>query len=224
MRRGNGTVVAGAALAHAATAVVLLHGRGADAESMLGLADALALPNVAYLAPRAPGGSWYPQSFLAPFTANEPYLSRSLAQVGSVFDEITAQGVPAERIAIVGFSQGGCLGLEFAARNANGLGAVAGLSAGLIGPPGTPRTYPGRREGLRVLLGCSDVDGHIPLARVHETAEVLHALGADVDTRIYPGMGHTINADEIQALRNLLAQRLVTEPETEQPTQRRAAS
>jgi phospholipase/carboxylesterase len=216
------TVTAGAALAHAATAVVLLHGRGADAGSMLGLADALALPNVAYLAPQAPGGSWYPRSFLAPFAANEPYLSRALAQVGSVFDEITSQGFPAERIAIVGFSQGGCLGLEFAARNANGLGAVAGLSAGLIGPPGTSRAYTGRRAGLRVLLGCSDVDGHIPLARVHETESVLRSLGADVDARIYPGMGHTINADEIQALRNLLAPRLETE--TEQTLIRRTAS
>ncbi|RTL64224.1 MAG: phospholipase [Hyphomicrobiales bacterium] len=223
MRRGNGTVVAGAALAHAATAVVLLHGRGADAESMLGLAETLALPNVAYLAPQAPDGSWYPYSFLAPLAANEPHLSRALDQVGGLVDEIRAQGIQAERIALVGFSQGGCLALEFAARNAIGLGAVAGLSAGLIGPPGTPRDYPGHRNGLRVLLGCSDVDGHIPLARVHETEHVLRGLGADVDARIYPGMGHTINADEIQALRSLLAPRPDTGTVTEQTLNRRTA-
>jgi phospholipase/carboxylesterase len=212
---------AGASLARAGTAAILLHGRGATAESMLSLADELALPGTAYLAPQAPGGAWYPYSFLAPLAANEPFLSQSLAFIGRIIDEVVAQGVVSHRLALVGFSQGGCLGLEYAARNPRGLGAVVGLSAGLIGPPGTPRDYPGSLAGTRVLLGCSDVDTHIPLDRVHESTRVLRGLGAEIDERIYPGMDHTINQDEIQGLRTLLAH--VSEPASRQPQHRRTA-
>ena len=203
-------VSAGPAPARAAAVAILLHGRGAHAEGMLSLAEALAVPDVAVLALQAPEGSWYPHSFLAPLAANEPCLSRSLEQVGHLVDDVIAQGVAARRIVLAGFSQGGCLGLEYAARNPRGLGAVAGLSAGLIGPPGTPRAYPGSLAGTQVLLGCSDVDGHIPLARVKETTRVLRGLGADVDERIYPGMGHIINDDEILGLRALFARVLET--------------
>jgi predicted esterase len=172
---------------------------------MLALADDIAVPAVAYLAPQAAGGTWYPHSFLAPLAANEPFLSRALAQVGDVVDGVLAEGVAPSRIVLAGFSQGGCLGLEYAARNPKGLGGVAGLSAGLIGPLGMRRDDQGSLVGTRVLLGCSDIDGHIPLARVHETADVLGRMGAAVDARIYPGMGHTINADEIAALRAIVA-------------------
>jgi predicted esterase len=144
-------------------------------------------------------------SFLAPVAANEPYLSASLARVGSLVDEIVAEGIARERIALAGFSQGGCLALEFVARNPKGFGVVAGFSAGLIGPPGGLRDYAGSLAGTRVLLGCSDIDAHIPVERVHESAQALRGMGADVDERIYPRMGHTINADEIEALRLLLS-------------------
>ena len=121
------------------------------------------------------------------------------------FDHLAAQGFAPERIALIGFSQGGCLALEYAARNARRYGAIAGLSAGLIGPPGTPRDYAGSFAGTPAFLGCSDVDPHIPLARVHETRDVLGRMGAAVTTRVYPGMPHTINADEIAHVRALLA-------------------
>ena len=126
------------------------------------------------------------------------------ATVGATFDHLAREGFAPERVALIGFSQGGCLALEYVARNAKRYGAVAGLSAGLIGPPGTPRAYPGSLAGTPVFLGCSDVDGHVPLARVHESRDVLGELGAAVDERIYPGMGHTVNADEIAAVRALL--------------------
>lgn len=196
---------AGAPLSRAKAAMILLHGRGATAEGMLDLADVFAQPDVAYLAPQAPGRTWYPYSFLAPIDRNEPHLSRALAQVGELVSELGRQGFGPEKLILLGFSQGGCLALEYAARNAQHYGAVIGLSAGLIGPDGTPRAYGGSLAGTRVFLGCSDVDAHIPVGRVHESAHVLSALGGEVIERIYPGMGHTINDDEIAQVRTALS-------------------
>lgn len=197
-------VASGAPLANARAAAVLLHGRGSNAEDMLGLAEEFAQRDIAYLAPEAPGHTWYPYSFLAPLSQNEPHLSNALATVGATLDRLAQEGFPAERVALIGFSQGGCLALEYVARNANRYGAVAGLSAGLIGPPGMPRNYAGSLDGTPVFLGCSDIDSHIPLARVHESRDVFEKLGGEVTERIYPGMGHTVNADEIAHVTKLL--------------------
>jgi phospholipase/carboxylesterase len=197
--------MSGAPLARAKAVVVMLHGRGATADSMLAFAEVLAQPDFAYIAPQAPGGSWYPYSFLAPIEQNEPHLSRSLATVGNLLGTLSAQGFGAHRVVLLGFSQGGCLALEYAARNARRYGGVIGLSAGLIGPQGAPRDYIGSLDGTRAFLGCSDIDAHIPLSRVQETARTLRALGGDVVERIYPGMGHIINDDEIRHVRGILA-------------------
>jgi phospholipase/carboxylesterase len=178
---------------------------------MLSLADALETPGLAWLAPQAPGHTWYPLSFLAPIAENEPALSRALETVGDVMVSIAQAGVPAERIVLMGFSQGGCLALEYAARNARRYGGIVGLSAGLIGPPGIPRDYEGSLAGTPAFLGCSDVDGHIPLWRVQESTRVLRALGAEVAERIYPGMGHTINDDEMAHVRRMV-QRTGSDP------------
>jgi len=186
-------------------AAVLLHGRGADAEGMLALAQEFGQSDIVYRAPQAPRHSWYPYSFLAPLEQNEPHLSDALEMVGATLAQLAAEGFAAERVALIGFSQGGCLALEYVARNARRYGAVAGLSAGLIGPPGLPRDDPGSLDGTPVFLGCSDIDSHIPLARVHETRDVLARMGAAVTERIYPGMGHTVNADEIAHVGKLLA-------------------
>lgn len=198
-------VRAGAPLRGARAAVVLVHGRGASAEGMLSLADALGADDVAYVAPQARTGSWYPYSFLAPLTQNEPQLSAALGTLDDVVADLEKQGMPPERIVLTGFSQGGCLALEYAARNAKRFGGVIGLSAGLIGPEGSPRDYAGLLAGTPVFLGCSDVDSHIPLARVHETADVMRRLGAEVTEQIYPGMGHTIVRDEIVHAQKILA-------------------
>jgi phospholipase/carboxylesterase len=198
-------IASGAPLAQARAAAVMVHGRGGSAEDMLGLAEEFGQPDIAYLAPEAPGNTWYPYSFLAPLQRNEPHLSAALATVGTTLDRLAQEGFSAERVALIGFSQGGCLSLEYVARNAKRYGAVAGLSAGLIGPPGTPRNYAGSLAGTRVFLGCSDIDSHIPLARVHESRDVMERLGANVTERIYPAMGHTVNGDEVAHVRNLLA-------------------
>ncbi len=185
-------------------AVVLVHGRGASAEDILSLARTVALDDVAWLAPQASGFTWYPYSFLSPLDRNEPGLTSGLRTIGRILDQLSAEGVPAERAALVGFSQGACLSLEYAARHARRYAAIVGLSGGLIGPPGTPRDYAGSLEGTPVFLGCSDVDAHIPVGRVRESAEVFRRMQAAVDERIYPGMGHTVSANEIEAIRALL--------------------
>jgi predicted esterase len=172
---------------------------------MMPLAEAFGRTDIAYIAPQASANTWYPYSFLAPLQANEPWLSSALALINRLFEGLRAEGFDAERVGLAGFSQGACLATEHAARNARRYGCVIGLSGGLIGPPGTSRDHAGSLDGTPVFLGCSDVDPHIPLERVEETAAVLSELGADVDQRIYPGMGHTVNDDELAAARALLA-------------------
>jgi predicted esterase len=196
----------GAPLRDARLAMIVLHGRGGSADDILSIARGLAIPDVAYRAPQAAGRTWYPHSFLAPIDSNEPFLSSALGVVRRLVEDLAREGMPHERVALIGFSQGGCLALEFAARHARRYAAVIGLSAGIIGPLGAPRTYAGSLAGTPVLLGCSDIDAHIPLERVHESTNVLGALGAEVDERIYPGMGHTINQDEIDAVRQLIGE------------------
>ena len=198
-------LAAGKPLAEASGALVLIHGRGASAESILELADYLAHPELAYLAPQAADSTWYPYSFLAPMENNEPYLSSALARVGEVVAQLEEAGVPPERIFLGGFSQGACLASEFVARNARRYGGLLVFSGGLIGPDGTSREYAGSLAGTPVFIGCSDVDPHIPIGRVRETAAVLERIGGVVDSRIYPRMGHTINQDEIDAAGALLA-------------------
>ena len=189
---------------------VLVHGRGATAESILTLVPELDVPDIAYVAPQAPGNTWYPESFLAPLQRNEPWLSDALRILDDAVQELEGKGIPKSRIALLGFSQGACLMLEFAARNAARYGALVGWSGGLIGPRGTPRTYAGSFQGTPVFLGCSDRDPHVPAWRVEETEEVLERLGAEVTLRLYPGLGHTVNEDELAAARTLLARMTAT--------------
>jgi predicted esterase len=190
--------------AQARIGAILVHGRGASAEDILGLAPALGTTDVSYVAPQASGSTWYPYSFLMPITKNEPGITSGLAVIARLVDAFAVEGIPAHRIAIIGFSQGACLSLEFAARHARRYHAIVGFSGGLIGPAGTPRNYSGSLDGTPVFLGCSDVDPHIPLERVNESAAVFRTLNAAVDERIYPRMGHTINEDELAAARVLL--------------------
>jgi predicted esterase len=202
---GQPVLTMGPAAGEARLALICVHGRGAGAEDILGLAAELQLPDVLCLAPQAAGHTWYPYSFLSPIPQNEPGITSGLGVIAGLIAALESDGVPPDRIALLGFSQGACLSLEFAARHARRYAGVFGLSGGVIGPPGTPRDYAGSCDGTPVLLGCSDIDSHIPVERVHETADVFRRLGANVDERIYPRMGHTVNQDELGAIRAVLA-------------------
>lgn len=194
----------GEPLEKAKAAVIMIHGRGANAESILSLVPEISMPGFAFLAPQAAGNVWYPYPFMAPLSANEPALSSALRMVGRVLAQAEMAGIPPEKTILLGFSQGACLTLEFAARHARRYGGVVGLSGGVIGPDGTPRNYPGTLAQTPVFLGCSDVDFHIPLARVQESTHVMRTLGGVVTERIYPGMGHQINQDEIDLVRGMM--------------------
>lgn len=205
---GQRVLRAGASIDRARLVAILLHGRGASAEDILGLADQFSAADIAYVAPQAAGSTWYPYSFLAPLRQNEPWLGSALRVVAELVQSLGEQGIPPHRLAVIGFSQGACLATEFAARHAQRYAAIVGFSGGLIGPPGTDRNYAGSLDGTPILLGCSDIDPHIPLDRVHESAAILQQLGAVVDERIYPAMGHTINSDELDAADALLRARV----------------
>jgi len=191
-------------VADARGVMILSHGRGATAESILQLAAALDHDDFAYLAPQAVGNTWYPQSFLAPIEQNEPFLTSALAFLARVVEQVLHDGAPPERLILLGFSQGACLTCEFTARNPRRYGGIAGLTGGLIGPDGTPRDYTGSLAGTPVFLGSADPDFHIPVERVDETERVLTSMGASVTKRIYPGMGHTVNDDELEHVRAMM--------------------
>jgi len=184
--------------------MVLVHGRDDTASGILRLADVLPVPGMAYLAPQASGNTWYPNRFLAPIQANEPWLSSALEGLSGLLAGIEAAGVPAARTVLLGFSQGACLALEFAVRNPRRYGALVGLSGGLIGPAGTVWPRAGSLDGTPVFLGCSDIDPHIPAARVQESAAVLGEIGGDVRAVLYPGMDHTVSDEEIDEVRLLM--------------------
>lgn len=206
LHQGQPVLTTGAPLDKAKAAMILVHGRGADARSILGLAGEFDQPDFAYLAPQATGNVWYPNRFLAPIESNEPYLSSALQAVGDVVAHVVQAGIAADKIILLGFSQGACLALEFGARQAQRYGGLVGLSGGLIGPEGTVFEYEGSLEDTPVFLGCSDVDFHIPVERVHGTTAALQALGGNVTERIYPNMGHTINQDEIDFVGAMMAE------------------
>jgi phospholipase/carboxylesterase len=185
--------------------MIMLHGRVATARDILTLTPDLQYPGFLYLAPQAAGNARYPNSFLAPLDSNEPELSSALAVVTSLLDQLSQLGIPAGRTILLGFSQGACLALEYAARNTRRYGGVVGLSGGLIGPDGTPRDAPAELAGTPVFLGCSDMDPYVPAERVEQAAETLRMLGGNVTTRFYPRLEHTVNQDELQFVRGMMA-------------------
>jgi phospholipase/carboxylesterase len=207
--RNRPILLRGQALDSAAAAVILVHGRGASAADILGLAEELDMPEVAYLAPDAAGHTWYPYSFMAPLEQNQPWLDSALDLLAITIERATAAGVTKDRVVFVGFSQGACLVTEFVARNAAGYGGLAAFTGGLIGPEGTRFSYSGKLSGTPCFLGAGDPDPHVPWARVEESASVLSRLGGDVTLRRYPGLPHTINRDELEHAANML-RRLVT--------------
>lgn len=196
---------AGEPLEDASAAVLLLHGRGATPESVLALASEFDTSGVAYLAPSAANRTWYPNPFTAPLESNQPHLRSALDTIDAALSSIVSSGIDRDAILLLGFSQGACLAAEFAARNPREYGGVAVLSGGLIGPSISSDDYEGSLSDTPVFLGCSDRDPHIARERVEETAAIFDQLGGTVDLQLYPGLGHTINEDEIEAVRSIVS-------------------
>ena len=190
-------ITGGRALTAAARALIMVHGRGASAEDILSLADHLPVKDYALLAPEATGHSWYPYSFLAPPAQNQPWLGSALDLLGTMVDDIVAAGIAKDKIFLLGFSQGACLTLEFAARNAARYGGVAAFTGGLIGDKIYTENYKGNFDGTPVFIGTGDHDPHVPLQRVEATTALLRSMDADVTEKVYPGRPHTILAEEM---------------------------
>jgi maleylacetate reductase len=200
---GQPVVQTGAPLGRAPV-VIMIHGRNAGPGNILDIVPRLARPAFTYLAPTAAGRTWYPHSFLAEISANEPYLTSALRSLETLVRRVEAAGVPRSRIVILGFSQGACLAAEFAIRNGSRFGGLILLTGGVIGPAGTSWRRANAFDGTPVFLGTGDPDSHVPVARVQETAELFATARAAVSMRVYPGRPHTVSDDEIAAARVIL--------------------
>lgn len=197
-------VTTGTDLEDADAAVVLAHGRGATARSVLSFSTHLPTEGIAYLGPQAARNTWYPQAFTAPEEQNEPWLSSALAKLDEAVETVTDAGIPREKTVVGGFSQGACLASEYVASNPTEYGGLVAFSGGLIGETVSEDDYEGDLSGAPAFLGCSDSDPHIAEERVRETNRILTGMGADVDMRLYEGMGHTVNEDELDAMRDIV--------------------
>lgn len=207
--KGQKVLHAGASLEGAQKVVILMHGRGASAEDIIRLGSQLVESGnpdeVAFLAPQAAGNTWYPYPFIAPIHMNEPFLTSALQTIDDLVDSATQTGLDSSRIVVGGFSQGACLSLEYAARGTRNIGGVIGFSGGVIGPVDEPHAELPNLEGLKVFIGSGTMDSHIPAERVQESGKQFEDAGASVDVRIYEGMTHTINTDEVEAASALIA-------------------
>jgi len=202
--QGQSVGTAGTPLGESHAVMIMVHGRNAAPHNILDVCQVLDRPAFTYLAPAAAGNTWYPFSFMAETERNEPGITSGLHVLDELVNSVVARGIRPEHIILLGFSQGACLAGEFAVRHAQRFGGVVMYSGGLIGPPGTTWDYPGDFDGTPVLLGCSDIDSHVPKERVEESAAVFERMGASVDKRIYPGMGHTVNVEEIRLTQRMM--------------------
>jgi len=200
-------ITSGKPLAEAAKALVLIHGRGATAEDILAISESLSVDDFALLAPQAANGAWYPVSFLSPPQQNEPWLSFSLNALNDILKDLNHRGISSERTFLLGFSQGACLVLEFAARNAQPFGGVIAFTGALIGDKLYPMRYKGDFKQTRIFIGTSDPDPHVPPERVKASAELLRQMNAKVTVKVYRNMGHRVNDDEIAEANAILAGR-----------------
>lgn len=201
---GHPVVTAGMALGESHAAMIMVHGRNAAPRNILDLVPRLARPGFSYLAPTAANNTWYPYSFMEEVAKNEPGISSGLQVLDQLVADALARGIRKEHVLLLGFSQGACLTAQFAVSRAGRYGGVIIYSGGLMGPPGTTWDFTGSFGGTPVFLGCSDIDSHIPKARVDESAAIFERMGAQVTKRLYAGMGHLVNDDEIAFARTMM--------------------
>jgi phospholipase/carboxylesterase len=190
-------IAAGKDLNEDGKVLIMLHGRGGSAEDILSLSSHLEVKDFTLLAPQATNNSWYPYSFLAPPSQNEPWLSSALNLLKELLDELKNKSILIENVYFLGFSQGACLTLEFVTRNAKKYGGVVAFTGGLIGDKIYNENYKGDFQNTPIFIGTSNPDPHVPVERVYATTNILKDMNAAVTEKIYNNMGHTINQDEI---------------------------
>lgn len=197
------TIYAGAPLKEADKVLIMLHGRGAYAEDIVSLAEHLHVSNTHIIAPQAKGSTWYPYSFMWPVQQNEPWLSSAIELLNEILKNVLQSGKKSQQVYVLGFSQGACLTLEFAARNAMQFGGIISFTGGLIGEKLNESQYKGNFNGTKIFIGNSDHDPHVPLTRSESSKKILENLGANVMMKVYPDMPHTINQDELKTVNEL---------------------
>jgi phospholipase/carboxylesterase len=190
-------VTSGVALNEAEKVMIMLHGRGATAEDIISLTHYLKLRDTHIIAPQATNNAWYPYSFLAARQQNEPWLTSALQLLKAILSDVTISGIKSDQVFILGFSQGACLALEFATVNAQLFAGVIAFTGGLIGDVVEEKYYSGDFQNTKVFIGNSDKDPHVPMSRCYESKNIMEKLGAQVTLKIYPGMAHTVNDDEL---------------------------
>ncbi|MCF8242614.1 MAG: dienelactone hydrolase family protein [Melioribacteraceae bacterium] len=204
---GDEIYTRGADLINAESAMIMLHGRGGSSQSMIDLSHEFNSDNMIFIAPQADNFTWYPYRFIEEREVNQPGIKSGMILIDKIIDSLVLNGIVHTKIYLLGFSQGACLALDYAARNPKGYGGVFVLSGGLIGKSVTASEYIGDMERTPVFFGCSDNDFHIPESRITESAEILKSLNADVTKRIYRNLGHTINQDEIDFINEIIKQK-----------------
>lgn len=182
------------------SAFIMIHGRGSNAESIIGLWNELDLTKTLVIAPQADSSFWYPYRFIEPREKNQHGITSAFKLLDSIIDSLNDEGIPNEKVFLLGFSQGACLALDYAIRHPKKYGGVFALSGGLIGDALNSEEYSGNFERTPVFVGCSTNDFHIPEQRVHDTAEIFEKVNADVTKKLYENMGHTIIQDEIDII------------------------
>ena len=205
LHQGQPVITLGAKVPDARLIVILLHGRGGTAESMIPIAEALSADGICFWLPQAGLNRWYPNSAFGPLESNEPDLSSALAYVEKLVNDAQEKGFSSQQVALGGFSQGACLASEFVVRNTKEYAGLFVLSGALIGPRGLPRNYSGSFDGMPVFIGGSDIDPWVAHDLIKTTASVFEKMGATVDFQIYPGMAHTVNQDELDRVRKMLS-------------------
>jgi phospholipase/carboxylesterase len=196
-------VTAGVPVENAKSALVMIHGRGASAQSMTPLSSYLNTKDMAVFAPQASRHSWYPTSFIAPVEENQPALDSALEVISGLVQDIIKAGIPAEQIYFLGFSQGACLTLEYVTRNAMKYGGVIAFTGGLIGKDLQMENYKGDFKQTPVLITTGNPDAHVPLKRVKESASVMEKMNGKMHLIVYPAKQHTITNEEIDVANQL---------------------
>lgn len=190
-------ITVGKDLQEADKALIMIHGRGGSNKDIIALSTQLKVTDFALVAPQATNNTWYPYSFMAPPSQNEPWLSSALDLLKGVVDDLKGNGFKTENIYFLGFSQGACLTLEFVTRNAKRYGGVAAFTGGLIGNKIYSENYTGDFEDTPVFIGTGNPDAHVPVGRVHESTLILKNMNANVLEKVYDNRAHTISQDEI---------------------------